>query len=172
VGHESQLYDPAVRIPLIMRFPRGTGPAGVRVKGFADLLDLAPTIADVYGLLDQGGARGAFRGTTLLPMLYGAPGKSPIVSRTRGEQPRWSLRDARYKLIYDGKLGTSQLYDVAADPGETRDLAPSEPLLAAFYRQSLERLLLEMKPEVGRPGADTELNAQQLENLRALGYVH
>ena len=32
--------------------------------------------------------------------------------------------------------------------------------------------LLEMRPEHGRAGGDTELNQQQLENLRALGYVH
>jgi arylsulfatase A-like enzyme len=172
IGHESQLFDPALQVPLILRFPRGAGPAGVRVQGLADLLDLAPTIADVFGVLDKGGARDAFGGRTLLPMLYGAPGKNAIVSRTRGEQPRWSLRDARYKLIYDGKLGTSQLFDLASDPGETRDLAPGEPLLAAFLRQGLALRLLEMKPDTGRTGADTELNTQQLENLRALGYVH
>lgn len=172
VGHESQLFDPALQVPLILRFPRGAGPAGVRVQGLADLLDLAPTIADVFGVLKKAGAQDAFGGRTLLPMLYGAPGKGVIVSRTRGEQPRWSLRDSRYKLIYDGKLGTSQLFDLASDPGEERDLAPGEPLLAAYYRQSLDRLLLEMKPDTGRAGADRELNDQQLENLRALGYVH
>jgi arylsulfatase A-like enzyme len=172
IGHESQLFDPALQVPLILRLPRGAGPAGVRIQGLADLLDLAPTIADVFGVLDKGGARSAFGGRTLLPMLYGAPGKGAIVSRTRGEQPRWSLRDARYKLVYDGKLGTSQLFDLASDPGETRDLATGEALLVTFYRQSLARLLLEMKPDTGRSGADTELNAQQLENLRALGYVH
>lgn len=172
IGHESQLFDPALQIPLILRFPRGTGPAGIRVQGLADLLDLAPTIADALGVLDKGGAKDAFGGRTLLPMLFGAPGKDVIVSRTRGEQPRWSLRDTRYKLVYDGKLGSSQLYDIVADPGEQQDLAPGSPFLAAFYRQTLDRLLLEMKPDTGRAGVDRELNTQQLENLRALGYVH
>jgi len=172
IGHESQLFDPALQVPLVVRFPRGSGPAGIRVRGLADLLDLAPTIADVMGVLDKGGARDAFEGRTLLPMLFGAPGKDAIVSRTRGEQPRWSLRDARYKLVYDGKLGTSQIFDVAADPVERRDLAADDPFLAALYRQTLDRLLLEMKPDTGRAAAERELNPEQLENLRALGYVH
>jgi arylsulfatase A-like enzyme len=172
IGHESQLFDPALQVPLVVRFPRGSGPAGIRVRGLADLLDLAPTIADAMGVLDKGGARDAFEGRSLLPMLFGAPGKEAIVSRTRGEQPRWSLRDARYKLVYDGKLGTSQLFDVAADPGERRDLAAEDPFLAGLYRQTLDRLLLEMKPDAGRAAAERELNPEQLENLRALGYVH
>jgi hypothetical protein len=94
------------------------------------------------------------------------------VSRTRGEQPRWSLHDGRYKLVYDGRLGTRQLFDVSLDPEERLDLAPRDPLLADFYLQGLRRRLLDMQPEDGRAGADTELSQQQLENLRALGYVH
>jgi arylsulfatase A-like enzyme len=138
----------------------------------ADLLDLAPTILDLYGVAGQGGAREAFGGRTLLPMLFGAPGKPAIVTRTRGEQPRWSLRDAEYKVIYDGVLGTRQFFDLGADPAEQHDLSPTNPLLAELYLQALHRLLLEMKPEAGRAGADTELTPEQVGNLRALGYVH
>jgi hypothetical protein len=105
-------------------------------------------------------------------MLFGAPGKPAVVSRTRGEQPRWSLHDGRYKLVYDGKLGTRQLFDLSADPGERQDLAARDPLLADFYLQALRRRLLDMQPEDGRAGADTPLNQRQLDNLRALGYVH
>lgn len=171
-GHEAQLFEPALRIPLIVRFPGGAGGAGRRVRGLIDLLDLAPTIADVYGVLGRGGSAESFEGRTLLPMLFGAAGKPAIVSRTRGEQPRWALRDSRYKLVYDGKLGTRQLFDLEADPEERRDLAQREGLLADFYLQALRGRLLEMRPDDGRAGADTELTQQQLQNLRALGYVH
>jgi arylsulfatase A-like enzyme len=171
-GHEAQLYEPALRIPLVIRFPQAAGLAGRRVRGLVDLVDLAPTIADVYGLLGRGGSAESFGGRTLLPMLFGAPGKPAVVSRTRGEQPRWSLHDGRYKLVYDGRLGTRQLFDVSLDPEERLDLAPRDPLLADFYLQGLRRRLLDMQPEDGRAGADTELSQQQLENLRALGYVH
>jgi arylsulfatase A-like enzyme len=171
-GHEAQLFEPALHIPLVVRFPKGAGPAGQRVRGLVDLTDLAPTVADVCGLLGRGGSAESFGGRSLLPMLFGASGRPAIVSRTRGEQPRWSLRDARYKLIYDGRLGTRQLFDLQSDPDEREDLAARDPLLADFYLQALRRRLLDLQPEQGRAGADTELTRQQLENLRALGYVH
>jgi arylsulfatase A-like enzyme len=171
-GHEAQLFEPALRIPLVIRFPSGAGLAGVRVRGLVDLVDLAPTIADLYGLPGRGGPAGSFGGRTLLPMVFGAAGKEAVVSRTRGEQPRWALRGDRYKLVYDGKLGTRQLFDLKSDPEERQDLAPREAMLADLHLQALRRRLLEMRPEGGRAGADRELTAQQLENLRALGYVH
>ena len=74
-GHEAQLFEPALRIPLVIRFPQAAGLAGRRVRGLVDLVDLAPTIADVYGLLGRGGSAESFGGRTLLPMLFGAPGK-------------------------------------------------------------------------------------------------
>jgi hypothetical protein len=113
----------------------------------------------------------------------GTAGRPWVVSRTRGEppptpsgaeQPRWSLRDERRKLIFDGALGRRQLYDLARDPGETRDIAAIEPLLADLYEQRLHRFLLDLKPEAGglgaETGAETELTPEQIENLRALGY--
>ena len=59
IGHNVHVYEPSVHVPLIVRFPKGAGPAGRRVAALADLLDVAPTIADVFGVLGARAARTA-----------------------------------------------------------------------------------------------------------------
>src|SRR5207344_433667 len=75
IGHEVMVYEEETRVPLIVRFPRGTGPAGVRIREFVSLSDLAPTIADSLGLWRSASTRPAFRTQSLLPVILGAPGR-------------------------------------------------------------------------------------------------
>lgn len=171
IGHNVHLYEPSVHIPLIVRFPRGAGPAGKRVAALADLLDVAPTIADILGARGQGGSDREFQGRSLLPVIEGAPGKPAVLSRTVWDRPRYALRDERYKYLYYTQTGEEWLYDLEADPGETRDLAPSEPLRAAYYRQALHAWTLQLARRGPSGGEQAELSPDQCENLKALGYV-
>ena len=95
IGHNVEVYEPSARVPLIVHFPKGVGPRGVRVKELVDLLDLAPTVADVFGVRDKGGADREFHGQSLLPVMMGARGKALVLSRTVWDRPRYALRDAR-----------------------------------------------------------------------------
>jgi arylsulfatase A-like enzyme len=170
IGHNVQLYEESIHIPLVVRFPGGKGPAGKRIAALVDLLDLAPTIADVFGVLGQGGSDKQFQGRSLLPVVEGAPGKPAILSRTVWDRPRYALRDDRFKYFYDTRSGEEQLFDLQADPGETRDVAPSDPLRAAYFRQALHQWILGL----GRRGGAAEegaLTPEQRENLCALGYI-
>jgi arylsulfatase A-like enzyme len=170
IGHNVQLYEESIHIPLVVRFPAGKGPAGKRIAGLVDLLDLAPTIADVFGLLGQGGSAKQFQGRSLLPVVEGAPGKAAILARTVWDRPRYALRDERFKFLYDTRTGEEQLFDVVADPGEARDLARADPLRAAYFRQALHQWILGL----GRRGGAAEqaaLTPEQRENLCALGYI-
>jgi arylsulfatase A-like enzyme len=171
IGHNAQLYEESTRIPLIVRLPGGRGPRGQRVRELADLVDLAPTIADLFGA--RATAKGGlpeFRGRSLLPAIAGAPGKPVVVMRGAGERPRYAVRDARFKLIHDSASGRDELYDLVADPKEQSDLASAQPLRTAFYRQSLYAWLLALE-RAAPSDEETRLTPQQLENLRALGYV-
>jgi len=170
IGHNVQLYEESIHIPLVVRFPAGKGPAGERVAGLVDLLDVAPTIADVFGVLGQGGSDKQFQGRSLLPVALGAPGKAAVLARTVWDRPRYALRDERFKLLYDTRTGEERLFDVVADAGESRDLAPSDPLRAAYFRQALHQWI----QGLGRRGGAAEpaaLTPEQRENLCALGYI-
>ena len=137
VGHNQQVYEESVRVPLVVRLPKGLGPHGVRRDALTSHLDLAPTVADLMGVLGKGGSERAFRGRSLLPVLFTDPPPSAVESRTTGDRPVYALRTGPHKYIFDRTAGREELYDLEHDPGEQRDLAPGSPLLTAVYRQML-----------------------------------
>jgi arylsulfatase A-like enzyme len=170
IGHNTQLFDDSMRVPLLLRFPAGKGPAGIKVDALVDLLDVAPTIADVFGVLGKGGSDREFRGRSLLPVALGAPGKAAVLSRTVWDRPRYGLRDARYKFVFDTRSGEEQLFDLESDPGETRSRAALEPVRAAYYRQALYAWMARLKEHAEGEG-ESALTKEQRDNLCALGYL-
>jgi arylsulfatase A-like enzyme len=170
IGHNQQLYEESVHIPLILRFPEGKGPRGVRIPGLVDLVDLAPTIADLLVAGSGGAADGSFRGRSLLTLVAGGSGKTVVPLRSSGERPTYGLRDERFKYIHDSATGRAELYDLIADPEERKDLAEADPLRTAFYRQSLHGWLLTLE-RAASTDQETTLSPEQVENLRALGYL-
>jgi arylsulfatase A-like enzyme len=172
IGHNVEVFEPSARVPLIVRFPKGVGPRGLRVKGLVDLLDVAPTVADVFRVRGKGGADREFQGQSLLPVVMGASGKPLVLSRTVWDRPRYALRDSRWAYMYETATGVEHLFDSIADPGETKDLAKVEELRTAYYRQTLH----EWTRSVARPvrsGADAAgtMTKDECENLKSLGYL-
>jgi arylsulfatase A-like enzyme len=173
VGHNVDLHEESTHVPLIVRFPAGKGPKGKRVAGLVDLLDVAPTIAELLGVSDQGGWRQKFQGRSLLPMIEGAAGKPAVLSRTVWDRPRYAYRDARYKLIHDTRTGESQLLDLQADPGERRDVAREQPLRTAALRESLFEWIARVtrRAPAGASGGEQAPTCEQCETLKSLGYL-
>ncbi len=173
IGHNVQLYEPLTRVPLVVRFPVGKGPRQTRVTGFVSLLDVAPTIADLFGVMGRGGSQREFQGRSLLDVITGAPGRPAVLSRTVWDRPRYALRDERYKFIDDTRTGEEQLYDLQADPDERRNLTGADPLRAAYYRETLQHWTLGLaRPEAGgAAGPAFAPTRAQCENLKSLGYL-
>ena len=120
LGHNTQLYEESIRIPLLIRAP---GLAPRRVSDLVELIDLTPTIAELAGLSNVPGAFG-FQGRSLVPALAGSSLSNPKLafSRTLWAKPRYSVRGERFKLIWDSRTGASELYDLESDPGERMPL--------------------------------------------------
>jgi arylsulfatase A-like enzyme len=172
IGHNVELYEPSTRVPLIVRFPAGVGPRGKRVEGLVDLLDLAPTIADVFGARAKGGADREFKGRSLLPVAEGAVGKPLVLSRTVWDRPRYALRDGRFTYVYETATGQERLFDTSSDPGETTDLAGQDALRAAYYRETLHEWTRSVFKGV-RSGSEAmeTMPKDECENLKSLGYL-
>jgi arylsulfatase A-like enzyme len=112
-------YDHSMRVPLILAGP-GI-PRGERRDALCTLCDVYPTVCDLTGL----SVPGSVEGTSLVPVLLGR-------SKTHADSLFFAYKDVqravrtdRHKLIEYTVAGqrTTQLFDLDADPWETRSLA-------------------------------------------------
>ncbi len=123
-----EMYEPAVRVPLIIRAP-GAPPR--RFDTPVSHLDVMPTVLAGLGL----SAAGALDGVSLLPAVAdgAALAERTVFSQYSGNPTRGDIRRAaitrRHKYIYDGD-GEAELYDLQADPLEMTNLA-GDPARAA-----------------------------------------
>jgi arylsulfatase A-like enzyme len=147
------LYEGAVRVPLILRWP-GRVPAGARRTELVQWLDLCSTFLRAAGAPALPGDQGQ----DLLPLARGdrdAPSRDWALCEYRDSGHPYDppvhltmLRRGRHKLIVHhgppatGRARTGELYDLEADPRELRNLWDDPD--AATTRIELERALLDV----------------------------
>jgi arylsulfatase A-like enzyme len=121
-GEKGELLEGGIRVPLVMRWPKQI-PAGQVEDRPVSSLDLFASATAAAGAT----APAKLDGVDLLPFLT-APDKTPIHSRLYWRVgPQAALRAGDWKIHRGRGDPTWQLYDVTHDPGESRDLAPSQP---------------------------------------------
>ncbi|MCC6552185.1 MAG: sulfatase [Polyangiaceae bacterium] len=134
--HGVTLYEELVRVPLLVRAP---GVAPRRVDAPVSLVDLGPTILDLAGLP----APGSFMGATLAPLLRGGAARPRRpVAMDSGRRMQARVFEDGFKVIRDLRRGTAELYDLAADPGESRNLY-DDGGLARPHLEELDRFFAE-----------------------------
>jgi arylsulfatase A-like enzyme len=116
---KAQIYEPAIRVPLLMRGP-GV-PRGARRRQLVSNADLAPTIIDATGAR----ARRVLDGRSLLPLardpLLGRD-RAVLIEVARGARVRsTAIRTTRW-LYAEHASGARELYDLRADPDELESL--------------------------------------------------
>lgn len=147
------MYEPSIRIPLMVRYPKLIKPGSFNDQMVLNL-DIAPTVLDLAGLK----VPPEMQGRSLLPFLkgeqpsawrkdwfysyYDYPGPN-MVPKNHG------VRTERYKIIeyYEEQPKEYELYDLENDPHELHNLY-GDP----HYRditQQLMRRLLELRKETG-----------------------
>ncbi len=178
LGHRHNLYESAVRIPLIFRCP-GHIPPGGRISGTVGLCDILPTLLDLTGIETPPIVTGA----SLLPaMQKGVVSPRPVLLELT-ETPRGgklggvpgtgnmfrkhlALRLGDVKLItiqerlwsrdnptdFTGDLirQSHELYDLKTDPGERKNLYPAREDL--FQKSSTRPSGKNTKPTVWESG--------------------
>lgn len=169
-----QGYRETARVPLLVKLPRGER-AGTRVEAPVGTVELAATVLAYL----EAAPESEIEGRDLLAVA--AAGDEavdrPILTRGRERpRPRYFLRTRDRTLVFDPRSRRTELYDLAADPGESEDLAAGRPReVAALARQLAEALRgeEELAARLGAPADQAEvLDAKQREALKALGYLH
>src|SRR5262245_43844008 len=121
------MYEGGIRVPAIVCWPGRVvkGSESNRITGFEDWL---PTLAELCGAK----APASDDGISFAKVLRGEPLPArPFLYREFAGYGGWqAVWAGNHKLVrknlQQGAVAT-ELYDLAADPGETKDLAPAEP---------------------------------------------
>jgi arylsulfatase A-like enzyme len=191
-------FQTCLRVPLIIHDPGVLAPrADVRP---VELLDLAPTLLEAAGVALPGGVWK--QGRSLTPRLRGlpmptggaaGPGAPPLAFSEAGWETnnKWqkAVRDGRFKLLYAqtyheqrwiaGEGVPFALYDLAADPLETQNVADRHPAEVERLKRALwswdhaPRFEVETEPVTAgcAPGQKKEIDPQTRALLHSLGYL-
>jgi arylsulfatase A-like enzyme/Tfp pilus assembly protein PilF len=159
-------YDVTIRVPWLIW-------AGGRVNGASDalvrLVDLSPTLLDLVGVPPPA----EFDGTSILPRVHDRSRELPSyfeamdANLTRNWAPLSGIVSGDHKLV---DLPAPELYDLRADPSESKNIFSSDPERARTLDAVLKTVVGAFASR-GTAAEKTTLSAEARQRLQALGYV-
>lgn len=138
VDHGFTLYDELIRVPLFVRLPGQR--AGRFVAERVSSVDVMPTILGLLDVPVTDAVRKQLRGASLVPVMRGEGNQRDVFAETDYREytyKRAIVSPDGWKLIVTMERGKRELYYLRADPGETNDLAASEPQRADVLQRRL-----------------------------------
>lgn len=165
--HGEHLHRELVNVPFLVKPPKADAR---RASGTTDELamhvDFAPTMLEAFGITDAEAGRGSSLLAPRLPDGRVAPQfLGPLLNPGR----RLAVTDGRWRVLKI-REAPDLLFDLALDPGETRDVAAQNPeVLRALGQRYLEFMKEDARPwsKPARPKFD----APMLRAMQGLGYT-
>jgi len=170
--HGFFIYNSTMQVPLIVKLPGGQG-AGRVVPQPVGTIDVAPTLLELLRIRDPLSRQ--FQGTSLASLVLGkgSPSDRPVYgesfypSNSFGWAPLRSLTMRGLRYI---EAPRPEIYDLASDPEESRNLLEQRRAEAEALRAQLQdierRYTADLAVAKGPP-----LAPDTVEKLKALGYV-
>ncbi len=174
--HGFDLFNPSLRIPLILSFP-GMLPAGERVSGAVSSLDVFPTILDLAQVSYPSG----LEGNSVLPLVRGTTNRLHEQMFFQNDRHQMAISNGRLKLVHYPE-DRFELYDMYRDPTEDDDrypgsefrMTPFRAELSSFHTQTVawQQATTARREEQGAAAVDdSELSEETRRMLEALGYL-
>jgi arylsulfatase A-like enzyme len=166
--HGTTLYDEESRIPFVVKLSKNQK-AGTRVKSWAQLLDVAPTLAGAAKIE----APQEWQGRDL---FSDAPAPEALYQEEDHEgNVLHSIRTDKWKLIVANednprRLAPIELFDMQSDPKETKNVAANHPDVVSKLSGDLAALRV-MAGSRAVTGASGEIDEATRQKLESLGYV-
>ena len=154
------LYDPLAKIPLLVKYP-GQKDAGRTESALSENIDVAPTVLEACGVK----APASMQGKSLLT----GGGREFVFSEGQygtEEEPRigYMLRTKRYKLLVQGSMENTMLFDLEKDPEELENVAEDPAygeILAGLQRRLADFVLFHSTGKVYRNRQEPQLRKQE-----------
>jgi arylsulfatase A-like enzyme len=135
-GQKGDVYEGGVRVPFLVSWP-GRLPAGSTYDEPVSSLDVLATTLAVAGLPMPSDK--TYDGVNILPYLAGEANAAPHerLFWRRAGGAAWAVREGNWKLVRL-RDRPPELYDLAADIGEARNIASANPEVTARLVAALE----------------------------------
>jgi arylsulfatase A-like enzyme len=177
VGHGLTLYREVLRVPLLFfHGQQQEALSGRRVRRQVRLIDVAPTILDLVGIPIPKEMEGVSLKANVVSVDEPSGEDLEAISQVGGndgarDKDLFAVTTKEFKYILDFQSGAEELYDLRADPEETRNVSDANPGLAReFKSKALRFRAIETARRQGVvPGV--EIDEELREQLRALGYL-
>ena len=136
IWEKQKFYEASVRVPLVIRWPRGFGAR--RVSENVNLCDLYATLCALAGLPTPQG----LDSRSLVPLLHGDGTGWSDESVSHFGDTNLMIKQGQLKYHYYGEDLPEVLFDLARDPAETQDFrtAPEYTAAVAAFRERRARL--------------------------------
>ena len=174
-GH---MYDPLVRVPLIVKYPGGG--KGARSPDLTSCVDLAPTILGAAGLPPSPGMKG-------LDLASGGGGRDVVFAESHGgrhvmarTRDRKLLTEGQRSFLFDLERDPCEFMDVSGDAAYSADLADLRAAAAEWRDASRlpETHLDEEAPVIRQPnvpargdGHRGEMSSSYRARVEAMGLL-
>lgn len=175
IGHH-KLYEPVIRVPLVIRHPHGA--TGKRIARPVMNIDLLPTLAETAGI---GYVPEILDGWNLRDQL---PSNRPMLftQMTNPGQYSMAMRRGKHKFLLwcvEKYQPAEEFYDLESDPGETTNVIsdPEHAETADRMFEAWKQLTGGMHPctaienAVNGAGIDSHMDDAAIEKLKSLGYI-
>jgi len=148
------LYDCTIRVPFIVHWPAGNLKTGSRIAPMRQSFDVSPSILDACGIE----LPAEFDGKSFYRQWTGEEepsGYDSFVTLESTWQAKYALRTNTHKFILSRQpdvLGNPmrELYDLVADPEETRNIAATDGAIASEMETQLEAWVAEKLKSSGK----------------------
>lgn len=186
--HGTSVYQEQIHVPLIMKFPQDYSRKNIRIPRYVETINVLPTVLDVI----RADAPKYVQGRSLLPLIGRgtSSGKEDLLLSETQIAGKSAMVQGHYKYVFtmnakDFEASAvpcsvrkqEELYDLQADPRESKDILAQHPEIADRFRK--QRLVYENKvAEFLKKRSTTVsstpyvLDEQVKEELRALGYIN
>ena len=162
-SHGIFLYEEALRVPLVIR---GPGVRTRRLMPVVRLIDVMPTVLDLFGIrvtrMDGASLKNIDREPPSAAREVYAETMYPL---RFGWSPLRSLRSDRFKFIEGPR---PELFDLSTDPMEQRNVVADHPQVAEAMRRRLRAI---DSSEAAPAPAPRDVDRAVLERIGSLGYV-